>query len=157
MTWWRRFTRRRALERELDREVCFHIEQHAADLVSRGVDPDEARRQARLELGGPEQVKEACRDVRGTRWLDDLIQDFRYAVRLFRKLPGFAAVALVLLAVGIGATTVMFTLINSVLLRPLPLPNSARLLTLHASTAASGEVWASPISTSSTRRTGAAR
>jgi len=141
MTWWRRVARRQALERELDKELRFHIEQHAAALVERGVDPAEALRVARLELGGPEQVKEDCRDVRGTRWLDDLLQDFRYAIRVFRKLPGFAAIALLILAVGIGATTVMFTLINSVLLRPLSLPDPDRLLTLHGSTAALGESW----------------
>ena len=141
MTWWRRVARRQAVERELDQEIRFHIEQHAADLAARGVDPDEALRRARLEFGGPEQVKEKCRDVRGTRWLDDLLQDFRYAIRVFRKLPGFATVALLILAVGIGATTVMFTLINGVLLRPLSWPNPERLLTLHGSTAAFGESW----------------
>jgi predicted permease len=141
VTWWRRVVRRNALERELDKELRFHVEQHAAELTARGLDRGEALRRARAELGGPEQVKEDCRDVRGTRWLDDLIQDVRYAARVFRKLPGFAAVALLILAVGIGATTVMFTLINSVLLRPLALPDPARLLTLHGSTAAFGETW----------------
>jgi predicted permease len=141
MTWWRRVARRHALESELDRELRFHVEQHAADLTAQGVNRDEALRRARLELGGPEQVKEHCRDVRGTRWLDDLLQDFRYAIRVFRKLPGFAAVALLILAVGIGATSVMFTLINGVLLRPLSFPNPERLLTLHGSTAAFGESW----------------
>ena len=141
MRWWRRVARRQALERELDNELRFHIEQHAADLAARGLEPAEALRRARLEFGGPEQVKEDCRDVRGTRWLDDLLQDLRYAIRVFRRLPGFAAVALLILAVGIGATTVMFTLINGVLLRPLEFPNPDRLLTLHGSTAAWGETW----------------
>lgn len=141
MSWWRRIARRESLERELDNEIRFHVEQHAADLRARGVDADEARRRARLEVGGPEQVKEECRDVRGTRWLDDLLQDLRYAVRVLRKLPGFAGVALLLLALGIGATTVMFTLINGVLLRPLSFPDPDRLLAVHASTAALGESW----------------
>ena len=141
MMWWQRVVRGTSLEAELDKEVRFHIEQHAADLAARGMDPTEALRRARLEFGGAEQVKEECRDARGTRWLDDLLQDVRYAIRGFRKLPGFAAVALLVLALGIGATTVMFTLINSVLLRPLALPNPDRLLTLHGSTTALGESW----------------
>src|SRR5689334_13747125 len=141
MTWWRRAVRRHALEHDLDRELRFHIDQHAADLAASGLDPQEALRRARLELGGPEPVKEGCRVVRGTRWLDDLLQDCRYAVRLFRKLPGFAATALLILALGIGATTVMFTLINGVLLRPLSFPDSDRLLAVHASTATLGESW----------------
>jgi putative ABC transport system permease protein len=141
VNWWRRVTRRHALERDLDREIRFHVEQHAGDLRARGVGADEAMRLARLEIGGPEQVKEDCRDVRGTRWFDDLLQDLRYAVRVLLKLPGFAGVALLLLALGIGATTVMFTLINGVLLRPLAFPDPDRLLAVHASTAAIGESW----------------
>src|SRR4029077_11545142 len=100
-----------------------------------------ARRQARLALGGPEQVKEKCRDARGTRWLEDLVQDSRYALRTFRQRPGFAAVALLILALGIGATTVMFTVINSVLLRPLSYPEPDRLLTLRVFTDQIGELW----------------
>ena len=79
---WRR---RKPLERELDREIAFHIEQHTADLIEQGHAPEEAARQARLQLGGPEQVKEACRDARGARWLDDSLHDLRYAFRSFRR------------------------------------------------------------------------
>jgi predicted permease len=141
MTWWRRVWRQTALERELDQELRFHIEQHAIDLVARGVDPRDALRRARLDLGGPEQVKEECRDVRGTRWLNDLLYDVKFAVRGFRKLPGFAAVALVILSLGIAATTVMFTVINGVLLRPLSYPEPDRLVAVHTSTEAFGETW----------------
>jgi predicted permease len=141
MSWWRRFRQRSVLEEKLDKELRFHVAQHADDLVARGIPADEARRQARLALGGPEQVKEECRDVRGTRWIEDLLQDIRYALRVFRKLPGFAVLALLIVALGIGATTVMFTVINSVLLRPLPYPDADRLLTLHGSTEAFGESW----------------
>ncbi len=145
MTWWQRLWRRNQMEAQLDKELRFHIDQHAHDLMARGVDPGEARRQARLELGGPEQVKESCRDARGTRWLEDLWQDFRYALRTLRQKPGFAAVALLTLALGSGATTVMFTVIHGVLLKPLPYADPDRLVVLQEKTNWStqwGDVWA---------------
>jgi predicted permease len=141
MNWWKRLLRRTQMEAQLEKELTFHLEQHTSQLVARGITPDEARRQARLALGGPEQVKEKCRDARGTRWLEDLLQDTRYALRAFRKKPGFTLVALLILALGIGATTVMFAVINSVLLRPLSYPEPDRLLTLRVFTEQIGELW----------------
>ncbi|HTB19502.1 MAG TPA: permease prefix domain 1-containing protein, partial [Bryobacteraceae bacterium] len=94
MTWWQRLRGRKQMEEQLDRELRFHLEEHAASLTARGVDPVEARRQSRLALGGPQQVKEECRDTRGTRWLENLLQDIRYAVRTLRQRPGFALVTL---------------------------------------------------------------
>jgi predicted permease len=135
MNWWRRLFGRRNLEEQLEKELRFHLEQHARELEQRGVDAVEARRQARLELGGPEQVKEKCRDERGTRWLEDLAQDAWYALRMFRKNAGFTVVALATLALGTGATTVMFTLFSGVLLRPLPYPRPDELMNIHGRTA----------------------
>jgi predicted permease len=133
------------MEDQLDNELAFHIEQLTADLVARGHSPAEARRLARLELGGPEQVKEECRDARGTRWLEDFFQDVRYAVRTLRQRPGFAAVALLSLALGTGATTVMFSLIDGVMLKPFAYRDPARLLRLWEQTdynTPGGNIWA---------------
>jgi predicted permease len=141
MNWWKRLSRRTQMEAQLDKELSFHLKQHTAQLIDSGIAPDEARRQARLALGGPEQVKENCRDARGTRWLEDFLQDTRYALRTFRRTPGFTLIALLILSLGIGATTVMFAVINSVLLRPLSYPQSDRLLTLRVSTEQIGELW----------------
>jgi len=128
--------RRKRSEEQLDKELRFHLEQHTADLIAQGLDPAEARRQARLALGGPEQVKEECRDVRPARWLEDLGKDAAYALRAMRQKPGFAAVALATLAMGIGATTVMFTVVEGVLLKPLPYPQPERLLAVYGRSAA---------------------
>jgi predicted permease len=134
MTWWNRFRRRERLDEDLDKELRFHVEQYTDDLVANGHSHQQARREARLALGGPEQLKEDCRDARGTRWLEDLWHDFRYALRTLGQRPGFAAVALLTLALGTGANTVMFTLINSVLLKPLAYPEPEKLVTVGAAT-----------------------
>ncbi len=145
MTWWQRLWRRTQLEDQLEKELRFHLDQHTADLIAGGLHPAEARRQARLALGGPEQVSEGCRDARGTRWLEDLWQDLRYALRTLRQKPGFAAVALCTLALGSGATTVMFTLVDGVLLKPLPYRAPDRLVALQEQTEQAtrwGNLWA---------------
>ncbi|MDP8979357.1 MAG: ABC transporter permease [Acidobacteriota bacterium] len=145
MTWWQRLRRRSELDEQLEKEMRFHLEQHTKDLMAQGYEAGEARRRAKIALGGPEQVKEECRDARGTRWLEDLWQDFRYALRTLRNRPGFAAVALLTLALGTGATTVMFTVINGVLLKPLPYADPDRLVALQEKTDWStqfGDLWA---------------
>ena len=129
------------MEEELEKELRFHLDEHANRLIAQGYAPDVAQRNARLALGGQEQVKEECRDARGTRWVEDLLQDFRYALRTLRLRPGFAAVAILALALGSGTTTVMFTVINGVLLKPLAYPEADQLVTLHGKTEKYGEQW----------------
>ena len=144
MNWFGRLLRRSRMEDQLDRELSLHLEQHMAALIEHGHSPEEARRLARMELGGLEQVKEACRDARGTRWLDDFLYDVRYALRTLRQNPGFAAVALLTLALGTGATTIMFTLIEGVLWKPFPYPHPEQLVRLQEQTdwsTAIGNLW----------------
>jgi predicted permease len=141
MNWWQRLWRRRQMEEQLEKELRFHLDQRTTELIARGHGAEESRRLARLVLGGPEQVKEKCRDARGTRWLEDLLQDVRYALRTLRQRPGFAAVAILTLALGSGATTVMFTIINGVLLKPLSYPEPDRLVMLRGHTEKYGDPW----------------
>jgi predicted permease len=119
--------RRRAVETELDDELRFHLEHQAEKYRQAGLPPDEAARRLRLDFGGPDQIREECRDARGTRLLQDGAQDLRYAVRMLRRSPGFTAVAVLSLAIGIGANTAIFTLIESTLLRPIAVKHPGRL------------------------------
>ena len=144
MSWWQRLWRRDELEEQLDKELRFHMEEHAAALEASGMDAGEARRQARMAVGGFEQVKESCRDARDTRWLEDLWQDIRYTLRSIRQRPGFASVAVFTLALGIGSTTLMFTVLNGVLFKPFSYRNPERLFSLQEKTAKAtqfGDLW----------------
>jgi predicted permease len=119
--------RKKTAESELAREFRYHLDKLTADYVREGLSPDEAARRARLEFGAIEQIKEDCRDVRG-RWLEDLGKDLQFALRGMRRSPGFTAVAVLSLALGIGANTAIFTLIDAVMLRSLPVRDPARLV-----------------------------
>jgi len=126
----RAFLMRSKIERELDDELRFHIEQETAKYVRTGENPEHAVRHARLALGGLEQTKEECRDARGTRFLDDLGQDLRYAIRALLHDPAFTLVAGLSLALGIGANTAVFTVICGELYPVLTYPDTARLVKL---------------------------
>ena len=115
----------------MSEELYFHIEAYAQDLVRSGVPYQEAMRRAKLEFGGAERVKEECREARGVRFLETLFRDTRYGLRALRKAPGFTAVAVLTLALGIGANSAIFSVINGILLKPLPYPHPEELIDLH--------------------------
>src|SRR5439155_4128632 len=120
--------RLRKLENDLDRELQYHIDRRVTDLIHAGLPEPEARRRVALELGGATQIREEVRDVWLTRWLRDFIYDLRFSARSFRRSPSFTATAVLSLALGIGATTAIYSLVDQVILHALPVRDPQRLV-----------------------------
>jgi hypothetical protein len=126
----RALLRRSQAERELDEELRHHIEQQIEQNIRMGMSPEEARQAALKSFGGVEQAKERSRDARGLRWIEDMWQDLRFGARMLLSKPGFTLIAVITLALGIGANSVIFSFFNGVLLRPLPFERPDRLVLL---------------------------
>ncbi len=116
------------LERELENEILAHLEMAERDALARGLSPGEARRAARIGFGGIDQVKEEHHDQRSFRWIENLLSDLRYGLACLLRTPGFTAIVVSVLALGIGANVAMFSVVDAVLLKPLPFPQAERIV-----------------------------
>jgi predicted permease len=135
MKWWWRLVRSRRLERELDAELRDHIERQIADHLAQGLSDGEARRRAHISMGGVEQVKELCRDVRRPRLVNELCQDLRFGFRMMRRNPLVTGTVVLALALGIGTNAAVFSVVDAILLREIELPHPEQL----------GVIWKGPL------------
>src|SRR5437868_2590358 len=125
------FFRKKRLDRELDAELASHVELLADDNMKRGMDPETARRDARIRIGSFDAARELQRDARGLPWLDSFLQDIRLAVRMIRKSPWVSGIAIISLAIGIAANLTGFSIARTILWKPLPVPEPQRLVALY--------------------------
>lgn len=137
--------RRRELDAAMDDELRFHLEHEAAKLSRAGLDPAEAMRRARLSFGGVQRYREESREARGTALFDSMVQDVRYAARQLRRAPGFAMAVVLTLALGVGAATTMFSVVDAVALHPLPFADGDRLLYVHQFSSACPRCYDVPV------------
>src|SRR5262245_20073903 len=127
----RSLLRRSSVEADLQREIDLHLEQLVKQYIAEGMSEFQARLEAGLQFGAPEVTKEYCRDMRRTHFIEDLVKDVLYALRSFRKSLGFTLTAVGSLALGIGANTIVFSVLNALVLKPLPLPQPNRIQFVH--------------------------
>ena len=130
MSWIGRLFRRNQLEKELDREMQFHLDAAVADHMRAGLSRAEAIRRARIDFGGPEQMKEETRDARGTRWVEDFAHDSRFALRGMRRSPVFATAAILTIAIGVGANTAVWSIMEALMRRALPVEKPEQLVAI---------------------------
>ena len=131
--------RRQNVDFELEAELGFHLDQLIEENISSGMPPEEARRAAKRAIGGIAQYQEECRDMRRVNFVEDLVQDARHTIRSLAKSPGFTAVVVATLMLGIGANTAIFTIVRGVMLRPLDYPKPDQLMYLTAESPVTGD------------------
>lgn len=135
----RSFFRKHPLDQELDEEMASHLEMAVEENIARGLPAGEARRLALLRFGGVQQARETHRETRGLPWFDVMTQDLSFTFRTLRRDPAFTIVAVLILALGIGANVAVFSVVNTILLRPLPFPDSQQLVRIVEKDPAAGE------------------